>query len=207
MPIGKRFTEQEDEFIRANYSSMSYRDIGEHLGRSTISINKRAKKLGLTKFVLRRWSSQEDEIIRNGATRRLADVAKELGRRQSEVSSRARELGLESWRKRRGYAITRTGHVVREYVKGRGGKTVRRMEHRAAVEDDIGRPLTSNEVVHHINGIKTDNRRANLYLCESRNHHMRVHRSLELLCADLLASKVVRFNNDKGVYELCETGK
>ena len=43
-------------------------------------------------------------------------------------------------------------------------------------EKKIGRLLTKKEVVHHINGIKDDDRPENLYLFPSNSKHMRYHR-------------------------------
>lgn len=48
------------------------------------------------------------------------------------------------------------------------------LEHRYVVECAIGRFLESNEVVHHINEVKTDNRLGNLYLC-TPEEHVRIH--------------------------------
>jgi hypothetical protein len=45
------------------------------------------------------------------------------------------------------------------------------LEHRLVVARRIGRELTKIEVVHHINGIRHDNRDSNLQLLTRETHH------------------------------------
>lgn len=47
-------------------------------------------------------------------------------------------------------------------------------EQRRLMQESLGRELTKDEVVHHINGIKTDNRLENLQVV-TRSEHIKVH--------------------------------
>lgn len=58
------------------------------------------------------------------------------------------------------------GYVTR-YRWGSDGKKERQSQHRAVMEGSIGRPLYRTETVHHINGVRNDNRLENLELWSS----------------------------------------
>jgi len=49
------------------------------------------------------------------------------------------------------------------------------LEHRLIMEKKLGRYLTRDEVVHHVNRITTDNREENLQLFENDSEHCKYH--------------------------------
>ena len=53
------------------------------------------------------------------------------------------------------------------------------LEHRFVMECKIGRYLTSEEVVHHIDFDKLNNEPSNLMLFENQSEHLKFHRELE----------------------------
>ena len=72
-----------------------------------------------------------------------------------------------------GYWISKDGYkIIENSVETNGA---RKAEHRKIIEEFIGRKLSTDEIVHHKNGNKLDNRIENLSVV-SRAEHINIHR-------------------------------
>lgn len=72
-------------------------------------------------------------------------------------------------------------HIKGYVVINHNGKQA--FEHRVVMEKKLGRPLRRGEVVHHINGVRDDNRPENLELVTSVADHSRHHHAMRRAAA------------------------
>jgi hypothetical protein len=143
--IEKNWSEKEIALLTKLFPFFTNKELVEFFGRSEASIQHKARRLNLRK--------DKDAISVH----------------------RAQMRGEKSPAWRGGRKLNKRGHVLvydkdSPYADANGYV----LEHRKIMMEYLGRPLKDNEVVHHINGIKTDNRIENLQVMD-RGEHTVVH--------------------------------
>lgn len=94
-------------------------------------------------------------------------------------------------------------YIGKSYPYRPGGyRSIR--EHIYVMETHLERRLENNEVVHHIDGDKTNNSLENLFLTTTEEHN-KIHACSEQLIFELVKMGFVVFNKTTARYELNET--
>ena len=90
----KRWTEEEDQFLRDNARTKMVKEIASELGKSVHSVYKRMKVLNLKEPAYRKWTSEEDEYLINKYGKcELDKIARILKRDKNSLMRRLHRLG------------------------------------------------------------------------------------------------------------------
>lgn len=135
----------------------------------------------------RKYCSRKCQSANAHALNRTGKAHSPEARQKMSESVKGKQLREKSSQWKGGRFLDSAGyaHVMIETLPPVSQDTARRMtptkyimEHRIVMAMSLGRPLEKTELVHHLNGIKDDNRPENLTV-ESRVEHSRKHRETE----------------------------
>lgn len=105
-----------------------------------------------------------------------------------------------------GSAFTNSSGYLEIYVGNAFDKRQRRdkyrLLHKLVAQVKKGDYLSEHELVHHIDGDKTNNHPNNLFICKSKAHHQDIHTDLESLSMSLVKAGIIKFNHETEKYYL-----
>jgi hypothetical protein len=135
-----------------------------------LGVSKKCVLNWMKKFDLpRRQDIDPNAVLEMAKTMTNKEIAEFFGVTKGHITELAKSLGfkfLDSYHP--GYATNQSGYLL---VRDSGRY---KRSHRVIVEESLGRKLNPDEVVHHINGDKKDNRIENLQVM-TKSEHSRLH--------------------------------
>ncbi|WP_328186910.1 HNH endonuclease signature motif containing protein [Marinobacter sp. OP 3.4] len=120
-------------------------------------------------------SDLEDDIRGMAETMSAPEIARELGFSSTQVYRICRKLAIKPVNKAEGVIYTHNGYrmlLALGHPDADSKGYIR--EHRLVAEQKLGRRIREDEIVHHLNGDKLDNRPDNLEIM-TRSEHNRHH--------------------------------
>ena len=148
--------------------------IAEYLGAKTKTVSRFCRRHGIELLQPLTLKDMEDDIAASAKTMTIPEIAREYEFSESGIAKFLKKSGIKAKSARPGYIIHNgyRKNLVPDHPdadsKGYVG------EHRLVAEEKIGRRLRKDEVAHHINGDKLDNRPDNIEVMsdsEHRSHH------------------------------------
>lgn len=120
------------------------------------------------------WSDEELKILADSVLTIKEKLERLPGRNEEGVRAKANRMGFES---RRDYHPKGKVYLFKGYnvtYNREGYPRLKRKAH-AVAEEKLGRTLQKGEIVHHINGIKDDDRPENLAII-TQSEHIKLHK-------------------------------
>jgi len=116
--------------------------------------------------------------------------------RKIKFDSRDKDRKLRVWRK--GYIfIYKPDHISSRKSPPDYGYV---SEHRMVMENHLKRILEPFEVIHHIDGDKSNNKLDNLLLCKKQKYHNEVHTQMEMFVEKLIREGKVYYERGAGEF-------
>ena len=135
------------------------------------------------------WNREKKRVCNCGKS--LSTIANKTGKCQKCYS--ASLIKDQNMRWRGGRRKQPSGYILAWIGPGKS-----RLEHRVVMEKIIGRKLESHEIVHHLNGIRDDNRPENLAIVTRQNHENRTLPRIQAERIRALESEIEFLKNEEG---------
>ena len=192
----KKWCKEDEEFIFDNYKTISVKEMAFKFDVTNKTMRTKIERMGIKLKPLGRilaviWNDDDLNFLKNNwLMLEDEEIAKELGYNRGfskmVVFRKRKSLNLIGKSKR--IRSEKTGYKYHiEYDK-------KIYTHR--------RKIKSYEIVHHLDGDKTNDSDDNLYLCKDKSEHSLLHDQLEKISCELVKKGIIRFDRNERKYYL-----
>jgi len=180
--VGKHFdiTPYLAEIIERLNRGDSLRMVASYIGIDHCTLSNKLKAIG---YLVPSKAASAKRTWKNHVHPRLGKKGELCPVYGKKMTTSTRQKMIPIWKKNaddmRLYSKKHSGGYTLVYKPEhpRADSTGYVLEHRIIVETKLGRYLSSDEIVHHKNGIKTDNNVDNLIVI-SKSEHAKIHNNL-----------------------------
>lgn len=159
--------ESVEHIVDLYRQGMSLTEVAEAVGKGVSTVRYHVKRAGILRSRVEGIRASGDKISKALSGQSRSPVSEETKIKMSQSALERHD------RSAKGYRIDGGGYL--EFTRGpHKGQLV----HRVFAECALGRPLEKFEVVHHIDGNKTNNNLDNLKVMDSKDH-LKLHRNLD----------------------------
>lgn len=181
----KIWTDQEEEFLKDNYHTLSLEELSNYLNRPKSSVAVKANRSRLFKNKST-WTKEEEQIIKDNIGKlKREDIYKLILNHSSDATRGKIERVIANSKKNKKKDSLHYNYKL----------------YRQTMEEKIGRGLEKHETVHHIDIDHYNNDPSNLYLYKNKTDHLNGHHSLNQSIKGLLLDEILCFNEDNGNYD------
>lgn len=156
-------------YLEANFNTKTIKQIALDLNFPYQVLRDYSRRIGLNKYKSIDWTKDKIDYLISNYKNGARPIATKFGLPITSINKKANELGLKVIPKD-SYINNSQGY---KYI---GKSNNRKAEHVLVAEQILGRTLKTNEVVHHKNRDKLDNRPCNLEVM-TRAEHINLHRT------------------------------
>lgn len=97
MSAGKRWTKEEDDFLKKHYKKKGSKYVADELNRTFKSVQKRALNINHTKFSIKRWNKNEISVLEKNHTKSIEELCLLLpDKPRDAILTKRSRIGLSS---------------------------------------------------------------------------------------------------------------
>jgi len=128
----KRWTREEEQFLRENYLNIPNQKLAEKFGVTVIAIQRKLSRLGCVRQKQKKWNGEEEEYLRRNFMKMTDDeLAKQFDVTSISIRRKLHRLGLsrlQEKKRMRAKTKAKDGYArnVRERIRKAAGRNTRR---------------------------------------------------------------------------------